>query len=127
MKSSTLRAAARRARQPVAEDVLLAEQHEGVGGKALFERQDGEPDGLARQFPEGGAVGDPAQLAQPMLAQHRGEPVGRALAIGRDRGAPAGFLFCGQVIAHRVEQLHPGVGALGGEVSRRPGAGIERV
>ncbi len=93
----------RHPRQAVAEDVLLAEQHQPLGRKALFERQDGEPDGLLGQPSEGAPVGDPAQRAKPALAQHRGEPVGRALAIGRDRGAPPGLLLFGQVVAHRLE------------------------
>ena len=120
-------APARRARQPVAEDVLLAEQHQRLGGKALFERQDGEPDRGFGQFCERVAVGDPAQIAEPALAQHRGEPVGRALAIGRDRGAPAGFMLGVEIVAHRVEQLHLGVGAFGGKTLCRPRPGIDGV
>ena len=121
-------AAARRAREPVAENVLLAEQQQVVGGEALFERQQGEADGaLRRKLRERGGVGDAAQFGDAVLAQHGGEPVGRAFAIGGDRGAAAGFLLGGEIVAHRVEQVDAGVGALGGEIFRRAGAGVEGV
>src|SRR5208283_4661996 len=49
---------ARDPRQAVAEDVLLAEQHELPGREALLDRQYREPDRRGRQFGEGIAVGD---------------------------------------------------------------------
>ena len=60
-----------------------------------------------------------------MFAQHSAEPVGRTLGIGGDRGVTAGFAFAVEVIAHRVEQVEIGIGALGGEILRRPRPGIE--
>ena len=73
------------------------------------------------------AVGDPPQVAEAALAQHRPETVGRAFAIGGDRGPAAGLLLGGEVVAHRFEQVDPGIGALGGEILRRPRAGVERI
>ena len=78
-------------------------------------------------FASAAAVGDAAQFGDAVLAQDGGEPVGRAFAIGGDRRAAAGFLLGGEIVAHRVEQVDPGVGALGGEIFRRPRAGVERV
>ncbi len=79
------------------------------------------------QFRERGGVGDAAQFGDAVLAQYRGEPVGRAFAVGGDHGALAGFLLGGEVVAHRVEQVEVGAGALGGEIFRGAGAGVERV
>ena len=62
---------ARRAREPVAEDVLLAEQDHVVGREALFDRQYGEPDRRARQCFQLTAIGDAAQVGNAALAQHR--------------------------------------------------------
>ena len=67
---------ARCPRQPVAKDVLLAEQHQRCVRKALFERQDGQPDSCLWQPGESAAVGDPAQLADPVLLEHNGETIG---------------------------------------------------
>ena len=94
----------------------------------MFERQQGEADGaLPGKFRERGGVGDAAQFGDAVLAQDGGEPVGRTFAIGGDRRAAAGFLLGGEIVAHGVEQVDPGVGALGGEVFRGAGAGVERV
>ncbi len=73
------------------------------------------------------AVGDAAQIGDAALAQHGGEPVGRALAEGGDRGLAAGFALGFEIVAHRLEQLDLGIGALGGEIAHRPRAGIELV
>ena len=100
----------------------------GVGRKALLQRQDREPDRLLRQFGEGVAVGDPAQSRR---ARARATPwrAGRPSPRYRRRSRRAGRLCCSsvEIVAHRIEQLDLGVGALGGEISHRPGAGIERV
>ena len=81
-------AAARRAREPVAEDVLLAEQHQVVGREALLERQHGEPDRRARQA---------SRAPRPSATRRRSEtPRSRSTVasrsaepslIGGDRGA----------------------------------------
>jgi hypothetical protein len=66
----------------------------------------------------------PAQIGEAALAQHRGEPVGGTGAIGGNRGALAGFALGVEIVAHRLEQLDLRVGPLGGEILRRPRAGI---
>src|SRR5215468_4139309 len=55
-------------RQAIAEDVLLAEQHEFTGRKALLERQYREPDRREGQLREGIAIGDPPQIGDAALA-----------------------------------------------------------
>ena len=75
-----------------------------VGRKTLLERQDREPDRRGRQALQRLAVGDAAQIGEAALAQHGGEAVGRALAIGGDRGVPAGFALGCEIVAHRLEQ-----------------------
>src|SRR5271166_6319564 len=70
--------------QAVAEDVLLAEQHELPGREALLDRQYREPDRREGQLCKGIAVGDPPQVGNPALAQHAEEPLGGALAEGGD-------------------------------------------
>src|SRR5271166_1529983 len=77
--------------QPVAEDVLLAEQHEFVGRETLLDWQYREPDRRGRQRREGIAVADAPQVGDAALAQHAEEPLGRALAEGGDGRLPAGF------------------------------------
>src|ERR1051325_9228545 len=77
--------AARRARETVAENVLLAEQSETVGREALFERQDREPDRRMGQARERRAAGDPAQIGKAMLARPRREPVRRTPGVGGAR------------------------------------------
>src|SRR5207302_10492360 len=117
----------RRTREPVAEDVLLAEQGQAVGREALFERQDREPDGRMRQARERRAAGEPAQIGEAMLAQYGCEPVRGTLAVGRDRGMPALLAFGIQILADSVEQIGVGVGALGGKILGRPRPGIKAV
>src|SRR5207248_5707742 len=82
---------ARRAREPVAEDVLLAEQHEIVGREALLDRQYGEPDRRARQSLELPAIGDAADFGNAAFAQYRQETVGRSQAERGNRGLATGF------------------------------------
>jgi hypothetical protein len=41
------------------------------------------------------SVGNPAQLGDPALAQHRQEALGGTLAEGGDRGLPTGFALGG--------------------------------
>src|SRR5271168_307751 len=67
-------------RQPVAEDVLLAEQHEFPGCETLLDRQYREPDRRRGQLCEGIAVGDPPQVGDAALAQYAENPFGGALA-----------------------------------------------
>ena len=113
--------------QAVAEDVLLAEQYEFAGRKALLDRQYREPDRSERQFCESLAIGDPSRVGNTALAQHAEEPLGRALAKGGDGCLPAGFAFALEIIPHRLEQHNLRVRAFGGKVSRRPGAGVKLV
>ena len=120
-------AAARDPRQPVAEDVLLAEQQHAVGGEALFERQDREADRPGRQCCECLAIGDPVRAGDAVLAQHGSEPVGRAGAERRHRDLSAGASLRFEIGADRGEQPALRIGALDGEMARRPGAGIEPV
>ena len=117
----------RGARQPVAENILLAEHDERLGREPLFERQDREPDRRRGQRRQRIAIGDAAQIGDAALVQHGGEPVGRALAKGGDRGLAAGFALGVEIVAHRLEQHDVGVGALGCEIARRPRAGVELV
>ena len=119
--------APRRAGEPVAEDILLAEQNHIVGRKALLDRQHGEPDGRTRQRLESPAVGDPAQIGDAALAKYGQQPVGRSGAERGDRYFAAGFPLGFEIIAHRLEQHDIRVGALGCEILRRAGTGIERV
>src|SRR6202048_4346487 len=78
-------------RQPVAEDVLLAEQHYFPGREALLDGQYREPDTRLGERPQSMTVGNSAQVGDPALAQHRQEALGRALAEGGDRRLAAGF------------------------------------
>ena len=69
-------AAARCPRQPIAKNVLFAEQHQGVGREALLERQYCQPDRRARQSGERLAISDRTEIGKTMFAQHSAEPVG---------------------------------------------------
>src|ERR1700741_894119 len=69
-------------RQSVAEDVLLAEQHELRCREALLERQYREPDRRQRQLCEAIAVGDSPQVGDTALAQHAENSLGGTLAEG---------------------------------------------
>ena len=117
----------RGAGEPVAEDVLLAEQHEVVGSKTLLDRQHGEPDHRTRQCFELPTIGDAAEIGNAALAQHGQETVGRARAECGDRGLAAGFSLGFEVVADRLEEHNVRVGALGREATRRAGAGIEGI
>ena len=112
-------------RQPVAEDVLLAEQHELLGRKALLDGQYREPDSLRGERPHRMAVGNAAQVGDAALAQHGQEALGGALAEGGDCRPPAGFALGREVVAHRLEERDVRIGALDREIARRAGAGIE--
>jgi hypothetical protein len=119
--------APRRAGEPVAEDILLAEQDDAVRDEALLDRQDREADRRARQSAELAAVRDATQIGQAALVQYGQEPLGRSRTECGDRSLAAGFAFDFEIVPHRLEQHRVRIGALGSEIPRRPGAGIERV
>ena len=116
---------ARRARQPVAQNILLAEHDQPVAREALFERQDHQSDGRLRQPGERRAIGHRPQIRKAALAQHRRQPLGGAGAVRGDRRTLARFALAVEMVAHRLEQIDLRVGALGGEILRWPRASIE--
>ena len=108
--------------QPVAQEVALADHVDGRCLEAALERQDG--DGGAGHLGHLRPALDPGQPVEAVIGQHLAQPLGRALAVGRDQRPLAGGDQLVEIGHDRVEQVERAVGALGREVARRPAAQI---
>ena len=108
--------AARRARQPVAEDVGLGEHAMARRDEAVVERQHRER-GLGALVDIGPGV-EPAQCGDAMVGQHHAQALERALARRGDHDAPTGGALGADVLRHHVEQVDILTSALGSETAR---------
>ena len=109
-------------RQPVAQQVALADDVDLRRDEAAFDRQDG--DGRARHLGHLGPALDPGEPVEAVIGQHLPQPLEGTFAVGRDQRPLAGLRQLLQVGYDRVEQVGGAVGPLGGEVARRTSAQI---
>ena len=115
-----------RPHQPVAQDVLLADDG-GVGGlEAAFEPQHRERDLGLRQRQRLEPRLDRRQVVQTMLGQHVLHALARALAPERDDDALAVHLQRLDVLAHRIEYAGGIVRPLGRKIVAGARADIDR-
>ncbi len=110
-------AALGRTRQTVAEDVLLGDQCRVRQRVAMLEAEHGEADAACRPLEKSVPARHRPQRLEAALLQHALDPVGGAGAVGQDERAAAGALLRREMIAHGVEHIELGIGALGGEVA----------
>ncbi len=111
---------AARTHQPVAENVLLADDGRVFGLETALDAEHRERDGRLRQRQRLRPGADRREIVQLVIGQHVAHALARALAPQRDRHALAGGLQGEHVLAHRLEHIGARLGALGGEIV--PGA-----
>ena len=122
-------ALASRPGQTVPQDVGFGNHRQAVGDEPVIHRQDrplhrlgpgsGDAEGLGVA-----PVGGQAHGAQPVIAEHGGQPVRRSV---RPRGEQHPLAVAAQrlgVLGHRLEQVHAVLGPLGGETAPRSRAQV---
>ncbi len=119
--------AAARAREPVAEYVLLGDDR-GVGAlEAGLEAQDSEAEGAFRQRARLGEIRDRPQVSEAVVEKYVLHAFARALAPeGEDHALVRGFERA-RMRNDRVEEIPVLVGALGGEGAAGLAAGVDHV
>ena len=123
-----VRAAARllaAADQPVAEDVLFADDREIAGLEALFEAHDGQRRRAGRQAERLAQSADRLGPLEAMFGEHAAQPVPRALGPGRDHHLLARRAERSDVLHGRVEDVAAFFGALEREAAAGAGAAID--
>ena len=120
-----LPALAGRARQPVAENVLLGDDGEVGRLEAVLQRQDDRRGMAGSQPAHPGKAVDRLQLPHAVLAQHRHQPVPGACGVAGDQHAPSFGAFQPGMLAHRIERAGVRIGADIGEVPAPPTAAID--
>ena len=111
--------------EPVAEDVLLADEGEVAGREPLLEPENRQRDRAGRQAEGLGERADGLELLQPVLGQHGAQPVARALAPGRDHDALALAEQVADLGRGRFEDVRAFQRPLGRERTARPAAAID--
>ena len=110
------RAGAARPHQPVAENVLLADDRGVFGLEAGLDAEHGERHpGLGNAAACGHDA--PGKIVQLVVGEHVAHALARALAPQRDGDALAGACKRQHVPGHRLENIGVGLGALGGEIA----------
>ena len=111
--------------ESVAEDILLAEDHQIGGLETVLKTEDDEGCDTRRQVPRRLPAVGPDDIDDPVIGQHAGEAVARAPAVAGDHHPPAGRAHFVDTVTHGVEQVDIGIAARGSEVGRRPPASLE--
>src|SRR5260370_5394212 len=96
-----------RARQAVAQDVLLGEEHRVVEDIAMLDGEDGDPDAPARCRAKLVPARRRAQICDTVLMQYGAQAIGRAGAIGGDQHAPTGLPPPARTLPPPLDQPDP--------------------
>src|SRR4051794_14687853 len=110
------------AAEPVAQQVVLAQDVEGGSDEAALKRQDGDP--RHRDPGEVSGVVDARDRVEAVVGQDLLQALGRAFAIGGEERPGAGGHQLAQVADDGVEQVVRAVGTLGREVACRAAAEV---
>ena len=107
---------AARPHQPVAENILLADNRRFVGLEAGFDAEHRQRHGVLGQAERLRPGADRRQIVQFVIGEHVAHALARALAPQCDRHPLARRLPRQHVFAHRLEHIGARLGALGCEV-----------
>ena len=124
-----LRAArgAARPHQPVAKDVLLADDRRVFGLETGIDAEHSERDRGLGQRHSLRPRRHRAEIVQFVVGEHVAHALARAVAPQRDRDALAGALQAQHVPGDGFEYVGVGLGALGGEIASLPRAGVDHI
>ena len=111
--------------EAVAQNILLADKREIAGLETLFDAEDRKRRLARLQRQSLGQARDGMRRFQPVLAEHRAEPLGRTVRPAGDDDAPAACLQRADMADGGLEDIGILVGALGGEIASRPAAAID--
>ena len=94
-----------RPRQPIADDVLFADDFQAIQHEAVLDRPDGDAERAGRQALHRGEVGNGHRRRGAVLLQQVLQAARRAFGVARDQHAPAGGVGRLHVLGHHVEQV----------------------
>ena len=129
LRDEIVELAARPARphQPVAENVLLADDGDLVSLEAGLHADHGQHGFVAWRRLHGAPGVDAGQVEQLVIPQHAAHAVARAFAPQRDHHLLALGLQRADMRDHRFEHVDGAIGALRREIASLPRAGIDHV
>ena len=119
------RRAAWRPRQPFAEHVLLADDHQVGQAEALLQAEHGHGRRLGRQLGDVGPGFDRLQAVDVVIAEQMGHALARALAVGDEHDAAAGFARLHDGGCQGGEDVAAHLMARGGEIDADAAPSIE--
>ena len=111
--------------KPVAENILLSEQQQRVGLKPVFNAQHDQTHRTGRccfRFRPAIRIDD---RRNPVISQHRAQPLARAGAVSSDQDLFSRLLAFLQIIAHRLVNIDVFLLALGPEIAAMAAARID--
>ena len=113
------------AHQPVAQNILLADNSEAFRLEAMLYAEHGQRDGAFAKRQRAGQAGDERRQGQPVLGEHMAKPLARALRPRRDDDALALRRQRLDVVGGGLKHVDLGLIALGREVASGPRGKIE--